>query len=316
MSAKGPLYKIRASPPLPDMGAEQSGSCRDYWDPEETWERYGFRIKSTVPHVPGRGKLRMLEDIKLTVTVECKKPVPLRTLSAYCWTNVFHKHNPEGVYHKINLPFVDGSREWDDWGVTTYTFSSVLYPTNNDECRITFYAQLGNINHWANKPEVDHILEVMPPRDNNAWSKQTNIAQITKHFFIGNYQAARNAKELGIDVIVRFCDKVPKKYKAKDGEILQIFHTFNKDSGAGSEIPAERLLETVEWLNNNRQKYKKVLIADEYGLGRVGSSMTALIFASNPSLTFEEAFQFVLNRKEIYSHKGLKNSLHTLFPRE
>ena len=49
------------------------------------------------------------------------------------------------------------------------------------------------------------------------------------------------ANELGFDIIVRFCDKVPKKYKHREGEVPMVFHTFNRDSGAGSEIPVNRV---------------------------------------------------------------------------
>ncbi|RUS78545.1 hypothetical protein EGW08_013688 [Elysia chlorotica] len=313
---KGPLYRICASPPPDAMGAEHSSGPRDYTDPAETWEKYGFRIKHTTPQVPGFSKIRMLEDLRLTVVVECKKPVPLRTLSCYCFTNIFNMENCEGIYHQLNLPYVEGSRSWDDWGVTTYKFSTQIFPTHTTENRITFYAKLGNVIQWANKLEVDHILEVLPPRDNNAWTKNINCAPVTKHFYLGNYQAAKSAKELGFDLIVRFCDRVPKKYKHKEGEVPMIFHTFNRDSGAGSEIPVESLLETVDWLQNNRDTYNKVLIADEYGLGRVGSAMTALIYASNPNLSFEEAYRFVQSRKQIYCTKGLKDTVQDLYPRE
>ncbi|KAK3708193.1 hypothetical protein RRG08_023604 [Elysia crispata] len=316
MTTKGPLYRKPANPPVEDMGAEHSNGPREFSDPEETWEKHGFRIKSTIPEVPAHSKTHMLDDFGLTVEVECKKPVPLKTLSAYCWTNIFHKDNPEGVYHKINLPYEEGSRSWDDWGVTTYRFSTVFYPTHNQEYRITFYAQLGNIIQWANKPEVDHILEVLAPRDNNVWSKTISCAQVTKNFYLGNYTAAKMANELGFDIIVRFCDKVPKKYKHREGEVPMVFHTFNRDSGAGSEIPVNRLAETVEWLQNNRDTYNKVLIADEYGLGRVGSTMVALFYACNPHLSFEEAYSIVQSRKEVYCNKGLKDCLIALFPRE
>lgn len=312
----GPLYRVGIN--QSNMGAEQSQSeySWEFSDPEETWERYGFRIKSTTPHVPGHSKVRMLEDTRLTVLVECKKPVPLRNLKAYCWTDAYHKFNPEGIFHKINMPYVEGSRAWDDWGLTTYKFSTVVYFTNNAECRLTFLVRLGNITQWAEKPEVDHIVDVLSPRDANNFTKNLSFAQITKNYYIGNFLAVRYAKDMNVELIVRFCDKVPKKYKTKEGDIPQIFHTFNKNSAASSEISADKLQETVGWLDQNRDNFSKVLLADEYGLGRVGSSMVALIFASNPSLTYEEAFQFVLSRKEIYCHKGLKSSLLQLYHRE
>ncbi|GFO10195.1 dual specificity phosphatase, catalytic domain protein [Plakobranchus ocellatus] len=273
------------------MGADHSSGPREFTDPDETWEKHGFRIKSTTPEVPARSKVRMLEDIKLS-------------------------GNPEGEYSIINLPYVENSRSWDDWGVTTYKFSAAIYPTHHTESRLTFYVKLGNITLWANKPDVDHVLDVLPPKDNNFWSKQQNPTQITTQIFIGSFAATRNAAELEFDVIIRLCDRIPKKFKVPEGSTKHIFQSLSDDSGAGSELVSEKLFSTIEWLEDNRDSFQKILLVDKYGLGWVGSLMTAYIFANNPNLTFQEAVAYVMSRREVYCHKGLNETLHIFFPRE
>ena len=60
----------------------------------------------------------------------------------------------------------------------------------------------------------------------------------------------------------------------------------------------------------------RLLVADTEGQGRAGSLLTAYVYANNPHLSFQEAYDFVRSRRPIYCHKGLWEDLANIYPRE
>ncbi len=63
-------------------------------------------------------------------------------------------------------------------------------------------------------------------------------------------------------------------------------------------------------------KCRKILVHSRAGHARSGSILVAFVFANNPNLSFEQAMEFVNRRHFVYDHKGLKDSLYRLYPRE
>jgi len=85
--------------------------------------------------------------------------------------------------------------------------------------------------------------------------------------------------------------------------------------GAHNPIECHLVAEAVEWLRSVDRDWSKVLVNCRAGIGRAGSVAVAYVFATNPSLSFDEAYQFVFAKRFVYPHAGLASILYELFPR-
>ncbi|XP_005097916.2 uncharacterized protein LOC101861279 [Aplysia californica] len=301
-----------------EMEAERPQGYREYQSGDTSWDALGMRIKWTVPEVPGESVVHMLDPLCFKLCLECKKPVPLRDVSAWAWTCLYHTDNSEGIYREIRLPYVENSRQWDDNGVTTYLFSAVVFPTHTDDFRLTYNIKFRDSMIWVDKFQTDHIVTVLRPREVNQWTKQAEMAKITNRIFIGNFLSVILAEELNFEAVITL-DKHLQGTAAEGvhaGRVKEEFHNFALEIGAGHEIPRDKVDVVVKRLKTLSDLHAHILMGDLDGQGRVGSAMTAYIFANNPHLTYEEACEFVKSQKMIYCHRGLKSTLHDMYPRD
>ncbi|KAH9489449.1 hypothetical protein Btru_056398 [Bulinus truncatus] len=201
------------------MDNENSVSDQEFCTAEDAWTHLHMRIKWTDPPSPGMAAVCMMSPLTIKLCIECQKPIPLRNFSALVWTHV-NKHaedrtslqsaegtsvtlsanrklplekseqyfkplldNPEGIYREIELKYVKDSRKWDHTGLTTYEFSTVVYPTSPGDFRLTYNVKYrcpdqGKVMVWANEHNEDSILHVNPPEPGNEWTKSISFSQI------------------------------------------------------------------------------------------------------------------------------------------
>ncbi|BFZ12391.1 hypothetical protein BsWGS_15429 [Bradybaena similaris] len=273
-----------------------------------------MRIKWTEPAVPGTSKVYLLDPLMIKLCLECKKPILLRNVSAWAWTHVYHKDNTEGIYREIKLSYNNHSRKWDDWGVTTYVFSAIIYPSHNASYRLTYNVKYEKLMIWANVFQVDHILTVIPAREVNMWTRTPMYSQITRNIYLGNYLAVILAEENGFDAILNL--DVQTSEKAGHDSKVKSFKSINMHCGAGNEFHSHQIKEAVDWLMETNMKCQRILIGDHEGTGRAGSVIVSYIFANNRNLTFDDAYNFVKARTFVYCHKGLKDLLYHMYPRD
>ncbi|CAL1529676.1 unnamed protein product [Lymnaea stagnalis] len=334
------------------MEAERPQCDTEYCTPEDAWEQLRMRIKWTEPQTPGSLKIAMLDPLDISLCLECEKPIPLRNFSAYAWTHVYHaaddgppsldqqdmrrvslgegeqlffkplQDNPEGIYRELKLKYVENSREWDDMGITTYLFSAKVFPTHPGEFRLTYNVKYKlpdttKVMVWANKFQEDCMVTVTLPRAPNSWTQAAEVSQITQNMYLGNSKAMLSAEEKGFDAVLNLDPETEEKVHGDwPPKVLRYFQNIVQEIGSGNEVEPEQIQNLVKWLWNAYPKYKKILIGDSDGVSAVGSAMTAYIFANNPNLTFEEAYNFVWARKFVFCHKGLKETLLESYPRD
>jgi len=86
--------------------------------------------------------------------------------------------------------------------------------------------------------------------------------------------------------------------------------------GSIHEIQREYIKTGVEWIEEQLKHQRKTLVHCRAGIGRSGSMVVAYIYATNPTLSYEEAKTNAKKLKpDIYPHNGLKESLEALWPR-
>ncbi|CAG5120659.1 unnamed protein product [Candidula unifasciata] len=296
------------------MESERPCCYTECCDAETSWDQYGMRIKWTEPAVSGKSKVAMLDPLVIKLCLECKKPIPLRNVSAWAWTHIFHQDNTEGIFREIKLAYNPKSRKWDDWGVTTYEFFAIIYPTHSAYFRLTYNVKYEKLMIWANVFQADHILTVLAPRDVNIWTKSPRYSQITRNIYLGNYLAVILAEENGFDAVLNL--HVETDERAGEDPKIKVFKSSEVKSGSGNEIDGQQLKELVQWLMEVNMNCYRILVGDHEGLGRAGSVIVAYIFANNRNLTFDEAYNYVKTRTYVFCHKGLKETLYQLYPRD
>jgi len=94
-----------------------------------------------------------------------------------------------------------------------------------------------------------------------------------------------------------------------------IYRKIAMRDGAHNPIERHLIAEAVEWLKSVDTPGAKVLVNCRAGIGRAGSVGVAFVFATNPWMTFNEAYDFVYAKRFVYPHAGLAGILYELFPR-
>ncbi|XP_013072353.1 uncharacterized protein LOC106059317 isoform X2 [Biomphalaria glabrata] len=304
------------------MEEERPVSDMEYCSAKDAWEKLRIRIKWTDPPISGDASTCMMSPLTIKLCIECEKPIILRNFSAFVWTHVYHQDNPKGIYREIELKYKEDSRKWDETGLTTYEFSTVVYPTCFGEYRLTYnvkYIRPDNVKVmvWANEFQDDCRLLVTDPDPGNEWMKEISFSQMTQNMFLGNYKSILAAEDLGFDAVLNFDPETEMEADSVlSANITRAFQAMEVGTGAAFELPPEKIQDLVKWLWNVYPKYQKILIGDRDGISHAGSAMTSYIFANNPNLTFEEAYRYVSSRRFIYCHKGLKEILMESYPRD
>jgi len=96
-----------------------------------------------------------------------------------------------------------------------------------------------------------------------------------------------------------------------------VYRKIAMRDGAHNPIDRELMAEAVAWLRavDHGPTDTKVLVNCRAGIGRAGSVGVAYVFATNPAMSFDEAYRFVFAKRFVYPHAGLAGILYDLYPR-
>ncbi|KAK7505446.1 hypothetical protein BaRGS_00003191 [Batillaria attramentaria] len=285
----------------------------------------GMHIIWTFPEVPSWNTMFMLEAMTFKIGVAVEKSIDPSGVVAEAWSNVYHKDNPEGEWHSIPLQLIEtaehsGSGESD---LIALTFGNAVMLTSDGEYRFTFRVRYEPATGptssktadwiWANGYMQDGVITVRPPFGDK-WSKGPDYNHIMDVVHLGNFMAASIADILGFDAVLNLADtldlvttqfKKPVTYKK-----------IPMNDGAVNAIPEEQIREAVDWLQEHSRTHKKILVNCRAGIGRAGSVVVSYVFAQSPEMSYEEAYNYVFSRRFVYPHKGLRDTLYRLYPRD
>ena len=268
----------------------------------------------TFPDVPSWNTMFMLEAMTFKIAIVVQKPVdPSTKLIVEAWTNIYHKDNPEGEWHAIPLELI--SSQDKDGSELTVTFGNAVMLTSDGNYAFTFRFRHEQDESWmwVGGYEENGNISVRPPSGDN-WTKGPSFDHILGPVNLGNFMAASVADELGIDAVLNVADSLDlitsKFSKPVD------YKKIPMRDGAMNPIPQEQVAEAVAWLMDRSQHCTKILVNCRAGIGRAGSVVVAYVFAENLSMSYEEAYNYVFSRRFVYPHKGLRDTLHRLYPRQ
>lgn len=267
---------------------------------------------STWPEIPSRTLMFMLEAMTFRAYLKLDpKDADASNVIVQVWTNIYHRKNPEGIWHAIDLNF----KEIDD-NLHVYENSVIL--SSWGEYRFTFRSKLeafGKSDSWIWKGGwmEDGIIKVNPP-SNDKWTKGPEFNHIIGGVNLGNFMAASIADKLGFNAVLNVADNldlIPSKF-----EKPVIYKKIPMADGAGNEIPMDKIREAVEWLTQQDATGRKILVNCRAGIGRAGSTVVAYVFKCKSSFSYDEAYNFVFSKRFVYPHRGLKDTLYKLYPRQ
>ncbi|MFH1790763.1 MAG: dual specificity protein phosphatase family protein, partial [Candidatus Omnitrophota bacterium] len=138
-----------------------------------------------------------------------------------------------------------------------------------------------------------------------------------------NYQAVgdeKKAQELGLNAVLNMAEELNLNFSGTSGII---YKKIGCADGAHNVIDQEKIKTAVAWVKRQIEKAEKegktikIGINCRAGIGRSGSIAAACVYALKPYLSYEQAVELVKQaRPEIWPHKGLKETLETLYPRK
>lgn len=268
------------------------------------------QIKELSPPLNAHLTLYMLEHFG--ATVKLSSTYPAQELRVQLWTNTLNKFNSEGDWHPIDLAYQKS--ESND----TYIFQGSFTPTSEGNYQFTYRVGLNNDNNhwqWAGKFQENGSLIVEPSSPLMAWTKGSSYVEILPHVYVGNFIAACQAEELGIDAVLNLGSELTLSFPL-DSQIA--YTKIGALDGAKHPIPDELLLEAVNWIDEQiQQGKKKILVNCRAGIGRSGSVSVAYCFYKHPLWSYKQTLNYIWSKKpDIYPHKHLQESLERLFPRE
>ena len=142
---------------------------------------------------------------------------------------------------------------------------------------------------------------------------------------LGNFIAATNAVELGFTHVLNVADNLDMVYSTPASEPRHddlhqsappvVYRKIAMRDGAHNPIDSRLIAEAVDWLKSVDSERARVLVNCRAGIGRAGSVAVAYVFATNRSMSFDDAYQFVFAKRFVYPHAGLAAILYDLFPR-
>ncbi len=251
--------------------------------------------------------LYMLEY--LGVTVKLKSFYSPEELKVQIWTNTFTKFNSQGEWH-----FIDLSHKFQESN-NLFVFQGGFRPTNEGKYQLTYRVRLKQQPEqwqWAGNFEENVYLEVKPPSPELIWTQGACYTEILPHVYVGNFIAASQAAELGIDAVLNLTNEFTLTFP-DDNQIA--YKQIGLLDGAEHSIPDKVLLEAIAWIEEQLQQgKKKVLINCRAGIGRSGSVGLAYCFYKHPQWNYQETLDYIWSKKaDIYPHSGLQESLEYLF---
>lgn len=289
-----------------------------------------LQIVTSFPQVPSWNLMFMLEAMTFKLEIRLgNRTNNMRqkggkfypgTIIVQAWTNIYQRENPEGVWHGIDLDYIE-----EDKQTGNHTYGKSVMLTSPGQFRFTFRVKQKEDIHitrtdsgadwqWANDYMVDGVVDVSPPKDEK-WSHGPNYDHIYRKVYLGNFIAATVADQHGFDAVLNVADNldlVPGNFATP-----VMYKKISMADGAGNAIPEDKLREGIDWLitQDKNPDVQQLLVNCRAGIGRAGSVVVGFVFAMNPELTYAEAYNLVFERRFVYPHKGLKDSLYSLYPR-
>jgi len=285
-------------------------------------KRYDYTIEWITPFAPSKQKAYMLDTMSFRMGIIVKKEnthIKPDDFKCFLWTDLYHKGYNEGDSHGVEMTHQAVQTHKDD-GTVCYIYGATLLFTCLGAYTFTYRVkhrlEPEFMTRWAGGgfKESGSIMIKQPIKDYTLWIQEPRSDQITSNIYVGNYQAAQEAPEHGFGVLLNTADDAP----IFPLQMLRpiILRRCPLPAGANNVIPDKVVCECVNWLRAMSDRCEKILIHSRDGFGRAGSIVLAYIFAYNKNLTFEEAIKFVEKRHFIYNHRGLKDTLYRLYPRD
>jgi protein-tyrosine phosphatase len=267
------------------------------------------QLKELHPPLNSHLTLYMLENFGSMVKLS--SPCPAQQLRVQIWTNALTKLNSEGDWHGYDLEYQ--SQQSQD----TFIFQGAFMPTSEGDYQFTYRVGLKNDNNqwqWAGQYQENGYLKVEPASPAMLWTQGPSYVEVFPHVYVGNFIAACQAEELGLDAVLNLGEELTLSFPS-DSKIA--YKKLGTLDGARHPISDEIVLEAVNWIDEQIKKgKKKVLIHCRAGIGRSGSVGVAYCFYKNPLWNYEQTLQYIWSKKpDIYPHSGLQESLEHLFSR-
>ncbi|WP_199330951.1 dual specificity protein phosphatase [Leptolyngbya sp. FACHB-16] len=261
------------------------------------------------PSIAEQRSLYMLEFFGASVVLSSAYPV--EHLKVQLWTNALSKFNSEGDWHGIDLAY----QRQDANG--NLVFEGGFRPTSEGDYAFT-YRVASNVDpewQWAGEYGQDGQLHVkLPSPRGDHWTQGAHYVEIYPHVYVGNFIAASQAEELGIDAILNLASELTLSHPIESGIAYRKMGTLD---GAQHPISDDILLASVQWIEEQLQTGKqKILVHCRAGIGRSGSVGIAYCFSKHPDWNYDQTLQYIWSKKaNIYPHRNLQDSLERLFPR-
>lgn len=261
------------------------------------------------PSIWERRSLYMLEFFGVAVVLSSSYPP--EHLQVQLWTNALNKFNNEGDWHAIDLVY----QRQDTNG--NLVFEGGFRPTSKGNYEFTYRAtpDAGNPKwQWTGGFGQNGQLSIKLPSLSDRWTQGANYVEILPRVYVGNFIAASQAEELGIDAVLNLAAELTLFHPIESCITYRKMGTLD---AAQNPISDQILLESVLWIEEQLQHGKqKILIHCRAGMGRSGSVGIAYCFFKHPHWNYDQTLQYIWSKKaDIYPHRNLQDSLERLFPR-
>lgn len=273
-------------------------------------ENLVVQFQSLLPPLNSALTLYMLETFGVSIQLTSKYSPD--DLTVQIWTNAVNKLNSEGHWHSLDLSYQDLESE------DTLIFQGAFKPTSTGNYQFTYrvgWKQQPHQWQWAGNFGENGYLRVESPSPEMNWTQGPSYVKVEPCVYVGNFIAASQAPELGMDAVLNLAREFPLTFPAKSHIA---YKQLGLTDGAQHPIPDEVLLEAIAWIEQQLQQgKKKVLINCRAGIGRSGSVSLAYCFYKHPKWSYQQTLDYIWSSlADIYPHSHLKESLERLFPRE
>lgn len=272
----------------------------------------------TKPSIPSWNHMYMLEAMTFQVCVRLESDASPDSVRVQAWTNIYQTENSEGCWHGIDLPFIQRDTEQtseSDCNGKSYhqlIYGKSVLLTGFGIYQFTFRVRYNTAISewkWKNAYQSDGVINISPPTMDK-WTQGPDFDYIVDNVHLGNFIAATKAEDLGFDAVLNVADNLDLILEP-DSKLL--YKKVPMADGAHNPIEDWKIKEAVEWLVSH--KSYKTLVNCRAGIGRAGSTVVSYVFKTNPDMSYNDAYKFVFDRRFIYPHKGLKDTLSRLYPK-
>ena len=266
------------------------------------------------PSIPCNCDMMMLQGMTYKASVEVNPNCGNigEMVKVQAWTSQCDTDSPDGQWHAVDLAYIG----CDDKNDSLHHFGQTVVITSDKDFDFTFRLHAPGMEpgvwRWSHSFGYNGHAEVAPPRDQDKWTQGPDYTHIVGAVHLGNFIAATRAKECGFTHVLNVAENLDMVYP--DGGV-EYFKVPMVD-GANNPIEDFKIQDAVNWLQKHDKEGNKILLNCRAGIGRAGSTAVAFVFAQNPEITYEEAYQFCFSKRFVYPHVGLKDILCKCFPRK